>query len=450
MASIREEAREIPVTGDFDICVVGGGCTGVFAAVCAARLGARVAIIEESGMFGGMATSGMVNIWHSLYDTAGDAQIIGGLTDEVIKRLSSRSAVLVLGERGSESYALNPAELSIELDLLLFEAGVEPFLHTHFSSPVFEEGELAGVAVEDVSGRSSIMARNFIDCTGDGSLVFRAGLPVRKGDDMQPPTMCALVQGLDELGKSYPGFKLGREVFDPKHGEALPGGFLWSAGVAGLEDITMVAGTRVRGVDCSEAPGLTRAEIEGRRQVRAICDIIRKNLPGGRNPLVSLPARIGVRETRHGVCIHRLSEGEVLHGKRFQDGIANGTYPVDIHLQDRPGVIFRHLDGREETVSPGGREDGRWLDSGREAASFYQIPYSSLVPRGSSNVLVAGRLVDADRGAYGAVRVMVNCNQTGEAAGIASKLALEEGIPVTDVDPEVLRREMGNQGSIVI
>ena len=109
MDVIREDSREIELIGNYDICVVGGGCTGVLAAVSAARLGARVAIIENCGMFGGVATASMVNIWHSLYDITGETRIIGGLTGEIIQRLRSRSAVKEHGDRGSESYAFNPA-----------------------------------------------------------------------------------------------------------------------------------------------------------------------------------------------------------------------------------------------------------------------------------------------------------------------------------------------------
>jgi len=82
MDTVHEPARDIPVADEVDICVIGGSCTGVFAAVRAARLGARVAIVEEQGFFGGVATASLVNVWHSLFDTTGEQQIIGGLTEE--------------------------------------------------------------------------------------------------------------------------------------------------------------------------------------------------------------------------------------------------------------------------------------------------------------------------------------------------------------------------------
>ena len=78
------------------------------------------------------------------------------------------------------------------------------------------------------------------------------------------------------------------------------------------------------------------------------------------------------------------------------------------------------------------------------------MPYRSLVPRGARNVLVAGRLIDADRGAYGAVRVMVNCNQTGEAAGAAAALAVSGGRDVADVDVVKLRATLADHGAVIL
>jgi len=124
---------------------------------------------------------------------------------------------------------------------------------------------------------------------------------------------------------------------------------------------------------------------------------------------------------------------------------------VDVHHSSKPGITFRYLDGTERYVPPFGESvPGRWRDPVEPDPTFYQIPYRSLVPKGADNVLVAGRLIDADRGAYGAVRVMVNGNQTGEAAGSAAYLALEAGIPVADVDTDALREVLRRGGSIII
>jgi len=449
---VREPPRETPVVADVDLCVIGGSCTGVFAAVAAARLGAKVALVENLGLLGGVATASLVNIWHSTLDTTWKRTIIAGLTTEVIERLKKRGAAIEVKPTLSRHYIFNSAELTIELDELVLEAEVRPLLHTRFVAPVVEDGRVTAAIVEDKSGRRAIRARMFIDASGDGDLVARIPLPTRIDSVLQPPTTCAIILGLDEVSRQNKGFNLGRAVHDPQYAKALKKGFLWSAEVPGVPGARMVAGTRVHGANCADADQLTRAEMEGRRQVRAMCDIVRENFVGGQSiGLATLPARIGIRQSRQAECLHRLTVEEVLGGKRFPDAIANGTYPVDIHHSDKPGVTFRYLDGTERYSEPGQpAQTGRWRPKTDENPTFYQIPYACLVPRGSRNVLVAGRLLDADRGAFGAVRVMINCNQTGQAAGTAAYLALQAGISPADVDVQKLRECLTGQGAIVV
>ena len=433
--SIREPARDVPVAHDCDVCVVGGSCTGVFAAVAAARLGAKVALIELNGFFGGVATASLVNIWHSLKDRSGKQQIIAGLTTEVIDRLRSRDAV-------TGGYVLNTEVLKLELDKMVVEAQIRPFLHTMFVAPMVEGGRMTAAIIEDKSGRRAIRARQFVDASGDADVVARLGLEVYRREQVQPPTMCCILRGLKGIKKAYPGFNIHQVIFDGKYEQALRKGYAWSsqvpadcgcpdeAGVPGADDHRMLAGTRVFGVDCSDADQLTQAELEGRRQVDSICELLREHFLVGRGvPLVSLPAKIGIRETRHVRALHRLTVDELLTGKRFPDAIANGTYHIDVHSASGAGVKFRELN---------------------KDAMFYQIPYASLVPRGAKNVLIAGRSVDADEQAFGAVRVMVNCNQMGQAAGVAAWLALDSGTDVDAVDVNKLRAALKNQGTIVI
>jgi hypothetical protein len=124
---------------------------------------------------------------------------------------------------------------------------------------------------------------------------------------------------------------------------------------------------------------------------------------------------------------------------------------VDVHHSEKAGLTFRYLDGTERYVVPGQPPLlGRWREERETDPTFYQIPYCSLVPRGVRNVLVAGRLVDADRGAYGAIRVMVNCNQTGEAAGVACALALKNNLDIADVNPDQLRETLTQGGSLIL
>ena len=112
---ITEPARQIPVIAETDLCVVGGSCTGVFAAIRAARLGLRVIVVEQQNSLGGVAVSGLVNIWHTLNDTDDKQQIIAGLTEETIGRLMKRGAAY-LEDRKNGSYNFNPSELTILLE----------------------------------------------------------------------------------------------------------------------------------------------------------------------------------------------------------------------------------------------------------------------------------------------------------------------------------------------
>jgi len=444
--AVFEPARETPVIGEYDLCVLGGSCTGVFAAIRAARLGLSVAVVERMGCFGGVATLSLVNVWHSPLDEVFERPIFAGLTVETMERLKRRGGVTERTGSDAWAWAFNSPELQIELDQMVVEHRITPWLHTAFAWPHIEDGRLVAVIVENKSGRGAIRARFFIDATGDGDLCHRLGLPVYRSGHWQPSTTCALFTGWNSLGATDWG-RLVRE-----HGRefGLPEGFAWGATVPG-SDLYMFAGTRVY-QDCSDAAGLTQAEIEGRRQVRATQDIFRKYAPGSALVLQGLPARIGIRETRHVRCLHRLTGEEVLHGKRFPDAIANGSYRVDIHHRDKPGITFRYLSGRELYVRPGSPgQETRWRPESAENPTFYQIPYRSLVPDGSwENLLAAGRFVDADEQAHAAIRVMVNMNQTGEAVGTAAFLALKHGIPAAQVNPEELRQMLAKGGSLVL
>lgn len=449
---LSEPARNVPIVYDCDVCVLGGSTTGLFAAVAAARLGAKVALVEALGYFGGTATASLVCIWHSLLDTKFEKPIMAGLVSETLDRLRRRNALLVREASADLGCVFSPWELVLILDEMVAEQRIRPFLYTRFVAPILDDdGRVQAAVIEDKTGRRAIQARFFIDATGDADLIQRLGQPTDRHATLQPPTTCAVLQGLAEVRKADPQFSLGKAVFDETHPEALRKGFLWGEYLPGL-DTYMVAGTRVHGADCSDADQLTEAEIEGRRQVRAILDVLRKYHPGGDQvTLQCLPARIGIRDTRHARCRHTLTEQEVLSGQSFTDAIANGSYRVDIHFPDRGGLMFRYLDGREEMVyADRPREKGRWRGPVEQEPTFYQIPYRSLVPQHAQNVLVAGRCLDADVGAFGAVRVMVNAMQTGQAAGVAGWLALDSNCTAGAVDTAKLRELLKKQGAVVL
>ena len=435
--SIAEAARNIPVWHECDVCVVGGSCTGLFAAVRAARCGARVAIVEQQNCFGGVATNSMVNVWHTLLDAEYGQPIIAGLTLEVIERLQRREAITKRERNPSIGYIFNSEELKLELDQFAGEAGLKIFFHTQFVAPYQRDGKLEAVIVENKSGRGAIKAGMFIDATGDGDLAARLGLPVYRAPHPQPSTTCARFSGWETLG--------GLDV-----SQVLTEGFVWKCQVPG-SPVQMLAGTRVAGKNPDNADDLTAAEIAGRQQVRKIMDALRTAAPSSRLVLQALPSRIGLRESIHVRCGYQLTGADLLSGQPFPDAIANGSYRVDIHHPDRPGITLRYLDGHEEYWRPGcPSQISRWRPETSTNPKYYQIPFRSLVPGGFANLIVAGRMLDADPLAFGAVRVMVTMNQTGEAAGVAAWLALQTGSAIAEVDPTRLRRELAAGGSIML
>lgn len=440
----KVSSKTLPVYNEVDICVLGGSCTGVFAAVRAARLGAKVAIVEKQNAFGGVATNAMVNIWHSLLDTEFKQQIIAGLTQETIDRLSTRHAVVKSRNSESAGFTFNSQELKIELDELVIESGIHPYLHTLFSEPWFDQvGQLAGVIVDNKSGRGIIKAKYFIDATGDGDLCARLGLESYQHDLLQPPTTCAHFEGWD-TNEFNAILKDHRSEFN------LPEGFVWGANLPDTKTF-MLAGTRVYNVNCAIADDLTKAEIEGRRQIRAMMDMVRKYGSPVKLGLTGLPSQIGIRETRHIKCLYQVSDNDVLYGKRSDDAIANGSYRLDMHHQDKPGLTFKYLDGTETYNRPGyASEKKRWREKTATNPTFYQVPLRSLIPPGFNNLMLAGRMFDASSVAFSGIRVMVNMNQLGEAAGVTSYLALNQSKSIADINPQDVRNELKKGGSIII
>ncbi|MGV8093489.1 MAG: FAD-dependent oxidoreductase [Mangrovibacterium sp.] len=439
----RSGESALPVIREVDICVLGGSCTGVFAAVRAARLGAKVALVEKQNAFGGVATSSLVNVWHSLLDTEFKQEIIAGLTVETMDRLATRQAVQKHEENEDWAFVFNSQELKIELDEMVVESGIVSYLHTLFSEPVLDQdGNLTGVIVDNKSGRGIIKAKYFVDATGDGDLCERLGLETYTHSLLQPPTACAHIEGWNS--KEF-------NTLLKTHGKAfnIPDGFVWGVNIPGTQSF-MLAGTRAYGVNCAIADDLTRAEIEGRRQIRAIMDMIRQH-GSSKISLTALPSYIGIRETRHVRCLYQVSDDDASYGVRFNDAIANGSYRLDLHHQDKPGLTFRYLDGTEVYSRPGfPGEKSRWREQTATNPTFYQIPLRSLIPRKCNNLIIAGRMLDASVLAFSGIRVMVNMNQLGEAAGVTSFLALDQNCRIRDVDYRDVRNELKKGGSLII
>ena len=438
-AGRAQTTATLPVVGTdaFDVVVAGGSCTGVFAALRAAEAGLRVALVEMAGSFGGTATQGLVPIWHSRFSTDGRRKIIGGLTSRMIVELRKRGESRLIGRRISSDEVINAAGLAIALDEWVLAAKtVTPFLHTRLAAVECDApGHVTAAIVADKAGLRRLRAKFFIDATGDADLCRYAGLGTWRlpKDQLQTHTCCALLAGLPGLRRKYPKFSFG-EIMKPEYGAKMNHRFGWEAPVVGAPDVFFHAYTRIAACDPSDPADLTRGEMESRAQLRRIVDAANRAFPmpqGQKLALVSLAAHLGLRESCHIESLYRITAEDILSGRRFDDAIARGSYRVDIH--EGGGITFKYLDGRMEgfevvngkVVSLHGK---RWRAKTAENPTWYEIPYRSIVPRGAKNVLAPGRALDCTREAFGACRVMVNCNQMGEAAGRAAAKAVREGL----------------------
>ncbi len=445
---IEIPARNVKVADSADICIVGGSCTGVFAAVRAARLGAKVILVEQQNRFGGVATCGLVGMWHSVYDITGEKQVIGGLTFEMLERLEKRGAVSEFREPVESrkwGIRLNCEELTLELDALVLEQkNIRVYFQTRFSEVIRKpDGKVEALVLENKSGRFAVRADVFIDASGDAVLCRDAGFPLHFPAHPQPPTACARFSGWDTLGK----FDL-KEICDQYRSEFpdLPCGYAWSMQIPG-SSLMMFAGTRVMHCDCSDADEITRGEFESRKQIRALMDLFRKIRPEAKLALETLPSVLGIREGGHIRSLYPLRGEELLAGTDFPDTIGCGTYPVDIHGNEDESISFMRLTG-EKLVYKASRlvSQERWLPEGK-ILPFYRIPLRCLIPEGTSNVISAGRMLDADPVAFGAVRVMVNLNQCGEAAGVAAWQAVHHHCGIAEIDFSETRRLLTAGGS---
>ena len=436
-----------------DILIVGGGPAGVCAAIAAARHGARVLLAEQGGCLGGMATRGLVGPFMTCYDKRGETQLIRGLFEEIVQRLVSIGGAIHPSQvRAGTSFAawhvkghdhctpFEPEALQFVLDDLCREAGVHVLFHATFLAPIMEGNRIVGATLFTKGGERRVDARIVIDATGDGDVAFRAGAPCELGDPardgaMQPATTFFRICGLSEAAveavrAQYPAdvfcFKTliakaraeGRWTLPRPHiniyrsvkdGE-------WSVNVS-----------RLNGIDATDPESLSAAELEGRRQVREILAFLRDYVPGaGGVRLMSLPATVGIRESRHVLGEYRLDTDDVLEGRIPDDAILLCSNSIDWHSggKDAAGTLYIEV-----------RDGDR-----------YGVPYRCLVPQKVENLLVAGRCVSASAAAAAAIRVMPPCMAMGQAAGTAAALALQSGTTPRALAPASLIATLKSDG----
>jgi len=453
--TVREPARDVPVMAECDVAVFGGGPAGVCAAAAAARAGKRTVLVERHNCLGGMSTVGWVAIIHTLYGTDRKTKIIGGLPEEFLRRLHGMGGARNMGRDGETGdWGICCETAKFAWDDIAVGSGVRLAFHTRLAGALRDGRRITAALVESKSGRQAIRAATYIDCTGDADLVRFAGGATHLGNPegkCQAPTLCFRVGGKGE--NALPLRRVQAELFATPmdyNGQRYPC-FLWGRPSVWNPAEQMMAGTRVLAVNAADARDFTRAEVEARYQLRWILGRL-KTLKGWEKAyLVDMGAQIGVRETHRIEAEHRLTREHLLHGTVFGDTIAQGTYPVDIHHPDSPGITFEYLDGTSKTIHgdtrvTAGRWDGQDPGAPKRKTLCWRVPYKSLVPADFDNVLAAGRCIGADHEAAGAIRVMINCMQFGQAAGTAAALRRDDQ-PAKDVDTQRLRDALQAAGA---
>ena len=445
MRYITEPSKDIPVRYEADVFVAGGSCTGVFAAVRAARLGKKVVLVERQNCLGGTATAALVNVWHSLKDADYREPIIGGLTAEMTDRLVQSGSAIVQDDP-SLAIQFDPNRLQYELDKLVLEHNITVLVHTMCVGALSENGRITAALIENKDGRSAVSARFFIDATGDGDLAKYLRIPTYRHPVVAPPTPCFLLQG------STDGLQIEKLIAEHGHEVGLPDDFGWYGPVPGVPNIYLRADFHVLGEDCASGEGLTRIEMEGRRKAYALVELIRRHSDRAVS-IAAFSALAGIRESDHVQTVYQAKGEEMLHGVRYDDAILNGTYRVDMHDLDG-AVTFKYLNGYCVRMEGAERRSTEWdwrKPEGLtgEPAKFYQVPFRMLVQEQYDNFIAAGRMINADQQAFGALRVMVNLNQLGEAAGVAASLCIDRDTPVRTLDGTLVRRTLNAGGSLL-
>jgi 2-polyprenyl-6-methoxyphenol hydroxylase-like FAD-dependent oxidoreductase len=358
----------------FDVLIAGAGVAGVAAALECARAGLHTALVEKTVLVGGLATTGLINIYLPICDGLGH-QVTFGIAEELL-HLSLRYGPGDVPDgwrdgRGRYQTPFSPASFVLALDEALEDAGVDLWLDTLFSRPVMDGLRIAGIEVENKSGRGVLRAHCVIDATGDADVAYRAGATCVESDNWL--SMWA-------IQASYA--KAQQVVAQPDKTSLLDcvrlGGDAWGQGIS--PDVKKLHGT--------DGVQVTRFIVESRRLLRE--HYRAEHAAGGdtnRHKLfpVTLPAMAQFRTTRRIVGRETLSDG--------QDGVYVSTSVGLVPDWRRPGPVW-------------------------------EIPYGALLPRGVTGLLVAGRCISSAGDAWEITRVIPPAALTGQVAGVAARLAI--------------------------
>lgn len=405
-----------------DVLVIGGGTAGFGAAYAAASRGARVRLVEGTSKIGGVMAFCPGMPWGGGFPIG---RSIGGVFDTLTTMLctmqppSAEVRASTLANFGAEVIYDHEAAV-FAMFQMLEDVGVEVHLSTFASAPVMEGSRIAAVDCHDRSGPLTIAAGMVIDCSGDGDISAKAGVPFALGDGRG--NMMGVTLSFSMLGAPW------EQVFasdDPYFTKEAARGIAEGRLHPDLAKLYLMRGfhrdtvfcnsVHIRGVDGTDPQQVVRATQEGRRRCRQLAQFLVESVPGFENARISeLGPTIGVRETRKLEAVQRILAQDLAAATKFADGIVCCDNPIDDVM--RSDAAMTH----DAIVAEG---------------SYYTIPFQAMVPRGIENLLFAGRLVCADPAAFASVRGMPQCMAMGEAVGIAATMAHDSGVAVQALDP---------------
>lgn len=395
-----------------DIVVLGGGSAGVAAAVAAARKGLRVILIERNAYLGGKATAAEVGTICGLYHFSKNEKseyIVKGFAKEFAEKLRVQSNTSPLFSPEGVHYLPYHVEAFKEICLdLINEHKISIYFNAVLEHVTVEQNKLKSVHIIAAGNPVTINLHALIDCSGDSVISQATNLPLIKSENYQAAAQVFTMQGVAEENE----FKLGMIMMKALR-SAIDNNILGDF----YDRVYVVQGSLKNNavnlkigipLAVTYAPGnLQELRTVALSFVENLSQFLIKHVDAFKNAsLVHIAPEVGIRIGQRSTGKYLLTEEDVLSCKKFDDAIANASWPIEIWEQNRR-VNMRYFK----------------LDD------HYQIPAGCLQSSSIDNLFFAGRNISATDGAIASARVMGICLQTGYAAGCMAAAAAQDLSP---------------------